>query len=148
MGSAARHPSRPVELTTPTTALGRTGPGAFLGSGVGPDSDEHPPERTPPCPPSPTADRRTNRPAERWPDDPGGVDTLRTQIDALDAAIGQLIAERAQLSRRIQLARLNAGGPRVELGRERAIHQHYRAALGEAGGMVAEAVLRVCRGSR
>jgi chorismate mutase len=81
-------------------------------------------------------------------DDPGGVDTLRTQIDALDVAIGQLITERARLSRRIQLARLNAGGPRVELGRERAIHERYRAALGGAGGMVAEAVLRVCRGSR
>jgi chorismate mutase len=82
------------------------------------------------------------------PDDPGGLDTLRTQIDALDAAIGQLITERARLSRRIQLARLNAGGPRVELGRERAIHERYRAALGGAGGMVAEAVLRVCRGNR
>jgi chorismate mutase len=82
------------------------------------------------------------------PDDPGSVDTMRTQIDALDAAIGQLISERARLSRRIQLARLNAGGPRVALSRERAIHERYRAALGGAGGMVAEAVLRVCRGTR
>jgi chorismate mutase len=82
------------------------------------------------------------------PDDPGSVDTLRIQIDALDAAIGQLISERARLSHRIQLARLSAGGPRVALGRERLIHERYRAALGGAGGMVAEAVLRVCRGNR
>lgn len=90
----------------------------------------------------------TAAPGTGLPDIPSSVDTLRTQIDALDVAIGQLITERARLSRRIQLARLNAGGPRVELGRERAIHQRYRAALGGPGGMVAEAVLRVCRGNR
>jgi chorismate mutase len=74
------------------------------------------------------------------------IPTLRHQIDALDAAIAQLILERAQLSRRIQTARLEAGGTRVALGRERVIHQRYRAALGSTGSAVAEAVLRVCRG--
>jgi chorismate mutase len=77
-------------------------------------------------------------------DDP--IPTLRHQIDALDAAIACLILERAQLSRRIQAARLDAGGTRVALGRERAIHQRYRDALGSTGSAVAEAVLRVCRG--
>jgi len=81
-------------------------------------------------------------------DDPVAIDTLRQQIDALDTAIGRLITERAALSRRIQLARINAGGTRVELGRERAIHAHYRRVLGNAGGAVADAVLRVCRGNR
>lgn len=81
-------------------------------------------------------------------DDPAAIDTLRQQIDALDTAIGRLITERAQLSRRIQLARINAGGTRVELGRERAIHDHYRRVLGNAGVAVADAVLRVCRGNR
>ena len=81
-------------------------------------------------------------PCER--DDP--IPTLRHQIDALDAAIAQLIVERTQLSRRVQAARLNAGGTRVALGRERAIRQRYRAALGSAGGAVAESILRVCRG--
>jgi chorismate mutase len=79
-------------------------------------------------------------------DDPAAVETLRTQIDALDTAIAQLITERARLSRRVQTARLNAGGPRVELGRERAILAHYRGTLGGVGGAVAEAILRVCRG--
>ncbi len=80
-------------------------------------------------------------------DDPDAVDTLRTQIDALDTAIALLIIERAQLSRRIQTARINAGGARVELGRERAIHAHYRQELGSEGSAVADAVLRVCRGN-
>jgi chorismate mutase len=79
-------------------------------------------------------------------DDP--IPTLRHQIDALDAAIAQLIVERAQLSRRVQAARLDAGGTRVALGRERAIHQRYRAALGNSGSAVAESILRACRGTR
>ncbi|MDQ2838663.1 MAG: chorismate mutase [Actinomycetota bacterium] len=79
-------------------------------------------------------------------DDPAGIDTLRGQIDALDTAISRLVAERAQLSRRIQRARINGGGTRVELGRERAIVAHYRDTLGSAGPAMAEAVLRVCRG--
>lgn len=79
------------------------------------------------------------------PDDP--IPTLRHQIDALDAAIAQLIVGRAQLSRRIQAARLDAGGTRVALGRERAIRQRYRVALGSAGSAVAESILRVCRGA-
>jgi chorismate mutase len=81
-------------------------------------------------------------------DDPATVETLRGQIDALDAAIVRLVSERAQLSRRIQTARMNAGGTRVELGRERAIVDRYRTRLGGAGSGLAEAVLRVCRGAR
>jgi len=92
------------------------------------------------APPRETAES----PPER--DDP--IPTLRHQIDALDAAIAQLIVERAQLSRRVQAARLEAGGARVALGRERAVHQRYRAALGSAGSAVAESILRVCRGTR
>lgn len=80
-------------------------------------------------------------------DDPGAVDTLRGQIDALDEAISRLVHERAALSSRIQTARMNAGGTRVELGRERAIHDHYRASLGTSGPALADAVLRVCRGT-
>lgn len=82
------------------------------------------------------------------PVDAEAISTLRHQIDALDVAITQLISERAQLSRRVQSARMDAGGTRVVLSRERAIHQRYRAALGSAGNAVAEAVLRVCRGAR
>jgi chorismate mutase len=76
------------------------------------------------------------------------IDTLRGQIDALDEAIVRLVAERARLSSRVQTARLNAGGARVELGRERIILDAYRRGLGPHGPNLADAVLQVCRGSR
>jgi chorismate mutase len=88
------------------------------------------------------------QPGPGVPADPAGIGVMRGQIDALDTAITRLVAERAQLSQRIQTARLNAGGTRVELGRERAILGHYRSRLGSEGAALADAVLRVCRGSR
>jgi chorismate mutase len=76
------------------------------------------------------------------------VPTLRAQIDSLDEAIVRLVAERARLSTRIQTARMNAGGTRVELGRERVILDIYRAGLGAQGPQLADSVLQVCRGTR
>lgn len=73
---------------------------------------------------------------------------LRQQIDSLDEAITRLVAERAKLSRRVQTARMNAGGTRVELGRERVILDTYRTALGPNGPALADAILQVCRGAR
>ncbi len=81
-------------------------------------------------------------------DDTDTISTLRGQIDALDQAIARLVTERTRLSTRVQTARLNAGGTRVELGRERVILDGYRRALGPDGALVGEAVLRVCRGAR
>jgi chorismate mutase len=69
------------------------------------------------------------------------ITTLRGQIDALDAAIVNLVAERARLSSRIQTARL-------ELGRERVILDAYRQGLGPQGPNLADAILQVCRGTR
>jgi chorismate mutase len=79
--------------------------------------------------------------------DPDAISTLRDQIDALDQAITRLVAERARLSARVQAARVNAGGTRIQLGRERVILDAYRKALGPHGPHLADAVLRVCRGS-
>lgn len=76
------------------------------------------------------------------------IPMLRGQIDAMDEAITRLVAERARLSRRIQTARMNAGGTRVQLGRERVVLDTYRAALGPDGPVLGDAVLRVCRGAR
>lgn len=84
-------------------------------------------------------------------DDPDAADAipaLRDQIDAIDRAITQLVHERAQLSRRVQAARVNSGGTRIELGRERIILDAYRQALGTDGPLLADAILRVCRGAR
>ncbi len=74
------------------------------------------------------------------------ISALREQIDALDTALTNLILVRSQLSHRIQLTRMSVGGPRVLLSREREIRQHYRDAMGADGIVIAEAVLRVCRG--
>lgn len=76
------------------------------------------------------------------------IPQLRSQIDALDGAIARLVAERMRLSKRIQTARINAGGTRVEIGRERLILNRYRDALGTDGPALADALLRVCRGAR
>jgi chorismate mutase len=81
----------------------------------------------------------------------GAIDVipmLRTQIDAMDAAIIRLVAERTLLSKRIQAARITAGGTRVELGRERMILDSYRSGLGPDGPQLAEAILRVGRGAK
>ena len=87
--------------------------------------------------------------APELPTDPESAETipiLRDQIDAIDTAIARLVAERVRLSRRIQTLRLNSGGTRVQLGRERIILERYRAALGPDGPVLGEAVLRVSRG--
>lgn len=76
------------------------------------------------------------------------IPVLRGQIDALDEAICRLVAERARLSRRVQAARMNSGGTRVELGRERVVLATYRSALGPVGAGLADSVLEVCRGAR
>jgi chorismate mutase len=81
-------------------------------------------------------------------DDADAIPVLRGQIDSLDEAIVRLVAERAKLSHRVQTARVNAGGTRVQLGRERVILDTYRAALGPQGPALADAVLLVCRGQR
>ncbi len=74
------------------------------------------------------------------------IPLLRTQIDAIDAGIARLVAERARLSARIQSARIASGGVRVELGRERLVLDAYRQTLGEDGVPLGTAVLRLCRG--
>jgi chorismate mutase len=75
------------------------------------------------------------------------VGSMRARIDALDDAIIDLISTRAHLSRQIQAARISAGEPRIVLSREHAIRSRYLDALGTPGAGVADAVLRVCRGT-
>lgn len=95
---------------------------------------------------SSTATTDTTRP--QTSDDSASIPALREQIDSLDEAIIRLVDERTALSRRIQAARMSAGGTRVELGRERVILATYREALGSHGPSLADAILQVCRGSR
>ena len=83
------------------------------------------------------------------PVDPAeAIPVLRERIDDLDIQIAQLVRSRAEVSRRIQAARIQGGGTRIELGRERIVLQGYREVLGPDGALLGDAVLRVCRGSR
>ncbi len=74
------------------------------------------------------------------------VTALRARIDDLDRMVVDIVAERRVLSRRIQEARVAAGGVRVELSRERDILEAYSASIGSEGVALATAVLRTCRG--
>ena len=76
------------------------------------------------------------------------IDELRAQIDSIDEQIARIVADRAAVSRRIQAARITAGGTRFELSRERVVLDHYRSELGHDGPALAEAILRICRGQR
>lgn len=83
------------------------------------------------------------------PVDPAeAIPVLRERIDDLDARIAELVRSRADISRRIQAARVQGGGTRIELGRERVVLQGYREVLGPDGALLGDAVLRVCRGAR
>lgn len=80
--------------------------------------------------------------------DTSTMDDLRARIDEFDAEIARLVSERALVSRHIQDIRIRAGGTRAELRREATVVSHYRQQLGTEGTALAEAVLRICRGSR
>lgn len=75
------------------------------------------------------------------------VSALRARIDDLDRNLLHQVEERRELSRRIQEARVAAGGVRIELSREREIHDTYAEVLGRDGTALATAVLRSCRGT-
>ncbi|MGB9377783.1 MAG: chorismate mutase [Mycobacteriales bacterium] len=75
------------------------------------------------------------------------VSTLRSRIDELDRNLLSQLEQRRELSRRIQAARVAAGGVRIELSREREVLDVYAAALGREGAALATVVLRTCRGS-
>lgn len=72
--------------------------------------------------------------------------TLRSQIDALDEVLVQLLRERAAVSHQIQRHRMSSGGARVDLARERDVIANYTAALGVSGAEFATTVLAYCRG--
>ncbi|MFL6137985.1 MAG: chorismate mutase [Frankiaceae bacterium] len=71
----------------------------------------------------------------------------RARIDELDAQIIALVQQRIAVSRGIQLARLAAGGRRLEHGREVEVVNRYAVVLGQSGADVALAVLALSRGA-
>ncbi|HZG02134.1 MAG TPA: chorismate mutase [Streptomyces sp.] len=70
----------------------------------------------------------------------------RGRIDELDRRIIDLVHERMEVSARIQRARIEAGGRRVNLSREMEILTRYREELGRPGTSLAMTLLELCRG--
>jgi chorismate mutase len=74
------------------------------------------------------------------------IATARQRIDHVDQEIIELLLARRELSRQIQVARMDAGGVRVELGREAAIVGRYRERFAAPGAQLAMTLLDICRG--
>jgi chorismate mutase len=87
--------------------------------------------------PAPTAD-----PA----DAAARIGELRTQIDACDAAIIDLVLRRLAVSQEIGALRAASGGTRLSLSREQQVLDRFRAALGPDGTHLGMLLLRQGRG--
>jgi len=79
------------------------------------------------------------------PADQAGIDTLRMEIDAIDAELVRLIQRRTAISHAIGTARKTLGGPRIVYSREMLILERFRA-LGPAGTDLGMLLLAMGRG--
>ena len=73
------------------------------------------------------------------------IDSLRVEIDRLDAEILRLVKRRTEVSKTIGRARMAAGGPRIVYSREMAVLARFRE-LGSEGRDLALLLLRLGRG--
>ncbi|MFR9729470.1 chorismate mutase [Saccharopolyspora sp. MS10] len=73
------------------------------------------------------------------------LQTLRKQIDQLDAELLDVIQRRSEISRAIGAARTAAGGPKIVYNRELEVLARFRA-LGAEGKELAMILLRLGRG--
>ena len=84
-------------------------------------------------------------PAE--PTDPAArIRELRTEIDACDDAIIELIERRLAISHEVGRLRAACGGTRLSLSREQQILAKFQAALGPDGASLGMMLLRQGRG--
>lgn len=73
------------------------------------------------------------------------IDSLRKEIDYLDAEILRLVKRRVEVSKTIGAARMAAGGTRIVVSREMKVLDRYRD-LGPEGRQLAMALLNLGRG--
>lgn len=73
------------------------------------------------------------------------LDSLRGEIDSLDAEILRLVKRRVEVSQAIGAARMAAGGTRIVYNREMDVLARYRE-LGPEGRQLAMALLNLGRG--
>jgi chorismate mutase len=74
------------------------------------------------------------------------IGELRTEIDACDAAIIELVQRRLAISQEIGVVRTASGGTRLNLTREQQVLSRFRAALGPDGAALGMMLLRQGRG--
>jgi chorismate mutase len=74
------------------------------------------------------------------------IDDLRTEIDACDAQIIELVQRRLSIAREIGALRTASGGMRLSLSREQRVLSRFRAALGPDGAALGMMLLRQGRG--
>jgi chorismate mutase len=72
---------------------------------------------------------------------------LRNELDELDEAVRLILKRRVELSRRIQSIRIESGGARVDLQREKQVIDGYRRTFEQDGAELALAILHISRGS-
>jgi chorismate mutase len=74
------------------------------------------------------------------------IGELRSEIDACDAAIIELVQRRLAVSQEIGAVRKASGGTRLNLAREQQVLARFRAALGPDGAALGMMLLRQGRG--
>ena len=84
-------------------------------------------------------------PAALTPASAEEIPDLRVEIDAIDADILRLVQRRSEISQRVGMARMAAGGPRIVYNREMQVLARFRA-LGPEGRELALLLLRLGRG--
>ena len=84
--------------------------------------------------------------ADTVPDPTARIGELRSEIDACDAEIIELVQRRLAISREIGALRAAAGGTRLSLSREQQVLTRFRSALGPDGAAFGLMLLRQGRG--
>jgi chorismate mutase len=74
------------------------------------------------------------------------IGELRTEIDACDAEIIELVRRRLAVSQQIGALRSASGGTRLNLSREKQVLDRFRTALGPDGAALGMLLLRQGRG--
>ena len=74
------------------------------------------------------------------------IGELRSEIDACDAAIIELVQRRLAVSQEIGAVRKASGGTRLNLAREQQVLARFQAALGADGAALGMLLLRQGRG--
>jgi chorismate mutase len=74
------------------------------------------------------------------------IGELRTEIDACDAQIIELVQRRLAISREIGVLRTSTGGTRLSLSREQQVLSRFQSALGADGASLGMMLLRQGRG--